>query len=320
MREKLISSYRVCGEFDLTDALLDFRIAAINKIYSEETNDFLVRCLAFFMLGIYDNEHKECLIKYFKDEDTLFLTEDNDTELRLLCGVILYNEVVENENESASVVIGTILKTLSFARSLEFLNKGILEDITESCEKAILRMRILKKTTVSKNAEIEKTITSLISAVSSLTYNQNILAEESNIHWWLKSGYSELKNKYFNEFSLFELSILGEELAKLTLLESPLSNAQSFLKEIFRETSTDEKISFSSFINEYGGKIQSPLTEDFLLYCPLLTAIKIYNETETKDSFVKKVKDKMYVDSTILYSPIEFALELYYEFMIYKLL
>ena len=47
MRDKLISSYRVCGEFDLTDAILDYRIAAIEKIYKNEDHDFFVNSLAF---------------------------------------------------------------------------------------------------------------------------------------------------------------------------------------------------------------------------------------------------------------------------------
>ena len=281
---------------------------------------FNKKIMIFIFLDICSDEHKENLIKYFKDEDTLFLTENNDIELRLLCGIILYNIVVENQHEGTCAIIGTALKTFTFARNIELMNKGILDSISKSCNDVILGMRTLKKVTVSKNADVDKTIESLINSIRTLTYNQNVLAEESDIHWWLKSGYSELKNKYFNKFKPFELALLGEELARLTILGAPLSNVLSFLKEIFKDVSIDQKISFNSFVNEYGKGIQSPLIDDTLLYCPLLTAIKIYNETETKDSFVKKVKDKMGIDTTMSYSPIEFTIELYYEFMMYKLL
>ncbi|HCO68738.1 MAG TPA: hypothetical protein DIT04_13415, partial [Dysgonomonas sp.] len=220
------------------------------------------------------------------------------------------------------------------------INPDIFEDINSYLAEEAIRERELsdlkfdnidraiKKTSQeTKEINVEKTFDEIKSRFSEIKRifkgiieNQDIIAEESDIHWWLFNGFSRLLNIPMTDLNIKEAPfIYALELANLTQYITPPVSAKEFFHKLLAEKQKDEddkqfvKDVVNQFIEKYP---QIGKKESLGAICPLTMACNYRIDLEDNQAWIKKYFSENSINMELKVS----CLDLSYQFYIENLL
>ena len=324
LESKLVSWYQVLGEHSIDQEKLNSRIEVIEEIYKNESLEFLLSCARFYLLDKADAGFLDKFMKYFDRKCPIYTIENRRTEQRILAGAILYNSVVLKNKKEYRVCIGLTFEILTFATSLEYLNKSILDEIKNIFTQTVINNREVESVSnLRSEKEVADTISKIISSFNKINKNQQVLGDELNCYGWLINDiYDGDQQKYEGRNEVELALILGKELSDCTTINLPLAKVDILMKKKFQLCGIDlaEKyFEFSDFINStLNSKVAT--ISDTSVYFPVLSAIKILADTEQSNSFLKFINDQFLIDHKLKLTIDSFSKEVYNEYLLFKLL
>jgi len=250
--------YKITAIGPVSSKQLEDRSAAITKILQEKELDFLLNCVRLYLdKPILNKEFKREFIKAFNDIDSTFL-DGSDLENSILSQAVILELLKENTKETAIVSMGLITGSLGVRRekllSFEVLQKAL--DFLNSSAQEVRQPKQLTNTagkmpqikdnpgTILEVTEHIKALNKYVKdALNQLEQQKSIyekrfeiIEEESNIHWWLFRGYSNLNDVPLKDLAPKEAPlVIALDLKKLfKKLPLPL-NAKDFLYKALKE-------------------------------------------------------------------------------------
>lgn len=158
------------------------------------------------------------------------------------------------------------------------------------------------------------------STLSQINTRFDVLSEESNILWWLFSGYSRDFDQQFNEIGLPAMSIIGpKELADLTLILPGLGHVKAHLSKSFSLAAEGKTADQSIKAIVDSGRKVGVQVEDFIPKIPenyqdlLPCLFGLHCSEEFGESWADVYKKKSKIDSDHKVSLLDFAEQLYRE-------
>jgi len=344
MISKLPEWYRVASLSSVSADTLESRSKVIASIIENKKIEWFFNCVRLYLKKSYDQEFKSELIKLFTSDDQLFQQRDNELELRVLCGSIIYEYIINDEYDN-SIALALSLLSATFDNN-EIINQDIIIDI-----KKYLRDKSIELREQSTDLDLfedfeeedegeEDTIEALKSKIDN-TYNINqineylnilinkiaILDEESNIHWWIFRGFSNYKVKPIKDLDV-EIApiILGKELSDLTkIIPGSLASEQFLLKLIndnFQEKSVNMLV-FRDVINKLEKTDKEKFVEKFKKtnignLCPIMFACQEAMKIDNEKAWIAYFETYAGLNTKTKVSIIDLAMQFYLENLLVK--
>jgi len=340
MKQKLPKWYQLASITIPEESFLDKKIEIVNKFTKDAEITWFLECIKFFFGKKVQDTFKDEFVKSILTLDSLFPQINNDLELKILSGAIIYNRIIVIDDYD-SIKLALAFTSCSFClEEKSIINPDIFEDINNYLVKEAIRERelsslnfdnidrVIKKTTQeTKEINVEKTFDEVKSRFAEIKKvfkgfieNQDILAEESNIHWWLFNGFSRLLNVPMTELNVREAPfIYALELADLTQYITPPVSTKDFFHKLLAEKQKEEdneqllKDVVNQFIEKYP---QIGKKESLGAICPLTMACNYRLELEDNEAWIKKYNS----DNSINIESKVSCLDLSYQFYIENLL
>lgn len=253
MITKLSEWYRVASLSATSAETLKYRSEVIASIIESKEISWMFNCVKLFLNKKYDEEFKAELIKSFTVSDPLFQQRDNELELRVLCGAIIHEYIIDDEYED-SITLALSLISATFENK-DIINYDIIIDAKKYLNDKSIELReqntdldLLEDIEEEVSAEVESietlkvqidnryNITQINEYLKKLNSKIDVLDEESNMHWWIFRGFSNYKAKPIKDLDIEMAPIfLGKDLSDLTkIIPGPLASEQ-FLKKLIND-------------------------------------------------------------------------------------
>lgn len=250
---------------------------------------------------IKNSEFNTELIRFFTEKDNLFLQTENEQELRVLAGAII-NEYIMSSNLENKIVLALALITALFESKAEnIINKDIIENAQKFLDEKSIELRKINDESeiintqfepdiegidaqtvpqklVDITEEISKVIIDINQKLKLLNKKSQILAEESNIHWWIFHGFSnELKIPLKEIDTIRAPIIIANELFNLTdIIPNPISSEEFLKKVIIDNIEEIKKVTIKEVINNLDMSFKQKFLNNFEKtnlgnLCPIMT-------------------------------------------------
>lgn len=346
MITKLPEWYRVASIATTSAETLQSRSVVIASIIESKEIKWLFNSVKLFLNKKYDEEFKIELIKLFTDSDPVFQQKDNELELRVLCGAIAHEYVINDEYED-SIALALSLMSATFDTK-DIINHDIINDIKVYLNDKSIELReqntdleLFEDNEEEDKVEVE-TIETLKAKIDNI-YNVNqineflkklvnkiaTLDEESNIHWWIFRGFSNYKEKPIKDLDI-EIApiILGKDLSDLTkIFPGPLASEQFLMKLIndnFQERGLDLVV-FKDVINKIERADKENFIEKFKKnnidnLCPIMFACQEALKIDDDKAWVAYFEKYSGLKAKTKYSIIDIARQFYIENLLVKCL
>jgi hypothetical protein len=234
--------YRLAG-IEPDREILPKRWAAIEE-YDPDRAGVVSLARLFYRLGKPNSEFLAAFLGSFQKTDLAFKMRDNDHELSVLAGAKLVDVIEQSEADLADLA----------ALSLVCASGGNLRpcpsvrDIPEIAAR-YLSERAIKRASLSEESADTGTNKERLAALTAsetpqkelareiqrLQRQLSIVAEESNMLWWLFSEHSRDEQQRWTKFNVPAVALMaGKELADLTtIIPGPIA-AAAFLDKVIR--------------------------------------------------------------------------------------
>jgi hypothetical protein len=332
------------------------RRKAIEKINSEEEPSFWFNTLKIALRQPVEAQFISDFSNYFKQYDESFPLADNENLISNLacCSVAQRIETNDYLSDVLSIGIQSFLfchpeATFQISDFVPFARNKWIEECTrlrsiESATLSVSTMTFTKgdvKNTVNTQeafdeikahfVKIQKDIAAVNGQVNKLiNHNENVavLAEETDMLWWVFGGRSRDTNEIFTSVE-FPISIvrLAKETAELTKILPGFANIASILAKSIDSNLKQESVKKDATLTDYVNATTDQLEKDLLAYCvpeldfatPFLTSLKIRSELGTeREAWTKVMSGKYKVNLAEATLPFELAKQLYLELMLSK--
>lgn len=248
--------------------LLPKRWAGIER-FTGSRDDIVSLTRLFYGLGKPSDTFLAAFRAVFQDADAAFQMRGNDQELVVLAGAKLVHLIEQAEMDVASMSA----LSLVCAAAQNLRHPAPVADILEKAVKYLQERSVNRSastTTVTNTLQDKELLESikdagapwdvfasafenLLNEHRSLKLELPIIAEESNMLWWLFSEYSRDMKQAWSKLSLPAAALIaGKELADLTrIIPGPIA-ATAFLDKAIRRTSSkpQAKVSVKDALND----------------------------------------------------------------------
>ncbi|PXV58833.1 hypothetical protein CLV62_14313 [Dysgonomonas alginatilytica] len=336
MKNKIARWYEASSIPMKSEEELNNRVDIIEKLSKDSSHEFDINCLKKY-LGHNNDEFNKQLSSTILDISPVFPQLNNELELKIIASAILYDKAclaIDGDN----YIIALACRLARFGKNNELLNADILEDIDNALDKYGDKIRELSNIKLdssldsvykkkkddagalvfdSENSikEVGKNLKILSTAISSLIKNNDILSEESNIHWWIFTAYSRKKNKPFTELSLPACVVLTalELYDVLSYVPQP-STSYAYLNKLLNEAHSKELKKKSTLTivdvvkaleetNSWGDNLQDADP----IICPLSYAYKLYLEHKGEEVWSTIFKIKTQLEPSTEFSTVDLS-------------
>lgn len=277
--------------------------------YAKNITSTRILELAGFFIGKVDvyAELREELNKVFQEADPTFSIKNNLLELRVLAGSLLV-ELMEGEPGSRRLVAAMSVECCKFGVPIQ---KVLIQDVVTISAKALNQMSTqvrnigsLDRPTLSPpkienfvdpnqwGPQLKDFTRSSSSAINRIEQVLAILAEESNILWWLLADFSNALNRPFKEVNPACLSLISaKELADLTVLLPGPGSASASLSRIIgnhKSKPTFKVVDAVNSLPKEWREMQPELENKLILgvLAPISLAIAKSLETDSESAWV----------------------------------
>lgn len=306
-----------------------------------EEND-IIEIVKLYFTGKCNDDFLETVVVSFYEYDNTF-SDDKIVEIRVLAGAIIY-EMIEQGNYEDIIemiemyaqmyeflgydsIVGDISKkiykdlrnrmldlreNISFdAKKIGVLGKGINFNVSEE-EEIVYDNSVVQKLTnvVKKVNELTIQMNNFSKTVSE---HESIIHEDTQILWWLLTGYSDDADIRYSDINPYKAAILvGKDLAKRVNVFPGPSSAKAVLTKVL-EFADEETGSLETYIDSLEDNIIESLLGDcdIVSRTPILMALKKKMENgegHWMNSFLKEYQIKKEK-----FSVVEIAYEMYIE-------
>lgn len=283
-------------------------------------------------------------VSLFKEIDNTF-SDDLADEIRLLAGLILCEVVKQNKWKNLIAVSEIYAQTFEFM-GYNSICKNVTNELADDFDER--RIRIREEISLNKNKiepldkninlmgtsedqeEIEynedvvnnldsilNKVNELVNQVNNANQLQNenieILREESQILWWLLTGYSDdMKMKYSEINPKIAAIIIGKDLAScVSTFPGPFPIKSILIKALDFVNTGEETFSFNEYIDSIDDNIIEELIGDAVVDTPILFALMKKAENGIRNWITSFSKKFSFRDGA--YSVIDVAYETYLE-------
>jgi len=241
--------YRMAG-IEPDGDLLPKRWAAIEE-YQPDREGIVSLARLFYCLGMPNVEFLEKFRKSFQKTDPAFKMRDNDHELSVLAGA----ELVDVMERAGSDLADLAALSLICASGGNLRPGPSVKDIPEIAarylsKRAIKRAVVEENTDPGPNKALFEALTALgapydglVKEFQRLQLQLSIVAEESNMLWWLFSEHSRDQQQRWDKLPVPAVALMaGKELANLTtIIPGPIA-AVAFLDKVIHCAKSDPPV------------------------------------------------------------------------------
>lgn len=304
------------------------RNSGLESFFENFSTEEIEEVIRLFFLGKGKAEFIAEFANYFQEQDPSF-DENNLDELRLLAGIVLYSVVLEREeDENFEIRLWSImyhflenygfssLVTNDLIKAFHNGCAGKREEVNLTVGSSVQRFkeRFFDKkngTIVGDSAYTNNTATSLQNMTEKLNelidaHNKTLantvevferLHEDTQIIWWIIGGYSDQRDKRYQELEIKEAAyLIGRDLANLISVYPGPFSAKQMIGHMLGEENRYKKVSIAEFVDG----IDDDLVDYGDVCTPLLFALSKKRESGI-GHWNKQVKDRfcMNVDQQV---------------------
>lgn len=328
--ESISNWYRAVDPNPSTE-LLNSRIEGLKQVLKTKKIEFWLDLVRLYIgVPVVDSANIEKLLEKFKKGEETIEYQNNQNLTRCLSSIALCQKLSNIDPKNNSAIALAILNSNFFGQydpyvavpvhdfaknclvsSSVFDREVKFEEIEESLDE-------LKELT-DDIPSIKKGIQSVANDIHAVIQANRALAEESDILWWVFSGYSAMMKTAFKSLNPSQsIVIAAKELAKKTSYYSCLPSAPQILKKIVN--SSIPELSLFDVVNSLNTAINEELKENLenstINFTPCLNAIKKSIESNSGEDWTVGYKqDSLNCDVKMLFSINDIAVQLYREFM-----
>jgi hypothetical protein len=286
-----------------------------------------------------EGEPRDELNRVFQEADPAFSVKDNTLELRVLAGSLLAT-VMENAKGSKPLVAALSINCGNFGIPVQ---KALIPDVgllaTEVLQTLSSTVRQIGTIGGSKleslkidnfadpnvwGPQIKEFTKTSSTAINRIEEVLRILAEETNILWWLLADYSNDLDQPFEKVSAECLCLVpAKELADLTgLLPGPLS-AKATLSKIINRRKNSPPVKLMDAVNAIPrnwreSRAGSIDMSNLGLLIPITLAVVKSLETDDKASWVPVYNKASGISAKQTYTELELAFQFYQECLLIR--
>jgi|GEM_PF-5233299 len=340
--------YRIV-EFNITDEIYKKRENAVKKIISDLDEESLLKLISILFGFSTDEALYNTFIAYFRDEDNLFKSINNDFEIRILAGCVLASLIVDGDiDENYKDLISLAVLTTFFENNCRPCPlSGFIEEFNKYLWNRSRELRIIKKPeelrvqklefqeNVSNNWSqaaaqfdlLKKSNNYLINKINDnqqrLIESFQIFSEELNVCWWIIGGSSNLLKKEFSKLkSSSPEIILAKELANFTEFNVFPPVFDSILRKVLSMVGVkySGKQVFAEMINNVPEKEIFLIKDRYIInYCPIHYALNKAIESDDNSSWLAPVKKMFNMNPNALIECGSLTKQFYLESLLIKL-
>lgn len=346
MSESIAKWFRSAG-IAVVERIVEKREQGISNFFDNGYgDDDILELVKLFFNNKCTETFLKKFVEKFAESDNTF-ANDQKKEICMLAGIVL-SRICEIKNMDDIFLMAIYAKSYYFLR-----NKPILQDIYDQImityKKAAAESReniefdygqiySLPKTVYfikkeDENFEINdgdaKKLSHMIKKINELCNfinnnycdlaNKNkILYENTQILWWLLAGYSHDAGTTYAELPLQQAALLvGKDLAEIVQIKPGLYSINNLLYKVL-DKNRDEKALFKDYINACEDSIIETMFEKLgsSIDTPILFAL--YKKMENGKYNWYKAFEKKFGKMNTEYSGMEFAYQMYFEYLMLK--
>lgn len=348
MITKLPEWYKLLNLASNNEEVLEKRSKTIIKIVKKKDIKLLLNCVKLYLNRSEPSPEFPTELMNLFLEDPMFPQSNNDLELKILAGAIIA-ECIETSKTDERIQVALALRAGLFQLpASRLINVDIIKIVDDFLQKESIQKRTLSNnptvpefnfqvalptadvaTIVAQLGKINEKLNAASASVKEvLNFSKNniaILQEESNVHWWIFRGWSNLlKMQLASVDSRTIPLIVGKELGDLTSVLPGSFNSEQFLKKMISDNIKDAKgpISLKEQINGIDKSVQllfkidasNPVSD----LCPLHLAISTALQFDDKDSWTVIFEKASSIKSSTEIEPLDIAIQCYNESVLQK--
>ena len=347
MKNKIAKWYEISSISMRSEEELDNRVNIIEQLSKNSSHEFDINCLKKY-LGYTDAEFDQQLSSTILETSPLFPQLNNELELKVIAGAILYQKACTLIN-SDNYIKALACRLAYFGKHNELLNADILEDINNALDEYGNNIRELSDIKLDPNfdsvykkkkddagtlvfdadnsvKEIAKSLKLISTTINSLVKNNEILSEESNIHWWIFTAYSRKINISFTEISLSAcVFLMAMELYDILSYVPQPSTSHAYLEKLLnyshsKELKKKSTLTITDVLEAF--KETDSWDEDLEdadpIVCPLSYAYKLYIEHKGEDVWATIFKAKTQLDPLAEFNCVDLSTQFLQEIIYLK--
>lgn len=296
--------------------------------------DHICRLVTFFVGKSSDDQALvDELNKWFQDADPTFSIRNNELELQILSGSMLAC-VIEDGKQNKQLLAGLSVLCSAFGTKEQRLffeelkitaEQQLRKQATEFRDLGDLTETDFPQTEVSDLKEFSKQVFAVFRKIERRV---QVLAEESNIGWWLVNAWIKELNSPVDTISRTRLCLVaGKELADLcVILPEPVS-ARAVLARMLAngQKGGNTKITIPQAVNATTRAWRESVntkaeTEKFSALTPISYALKKSLETTGESDWVPSFERGCQQSGKQKYTQIEIAHQFYRECLLFRAL
>jgi hypothetical protein len=337
----------------LRDDQVKSRWAGLEKFYKSVTVDNIINLVKLFYNMPVDQNFKDTFAEAFIEFDSAF-SRKNERELSILAGSILVHIAETNGNLDSFVEL--LVRAAAFGKRKAVL-KGIYLAIEQVFFNDMMKIREMDtndenfpqiqsssfaksletsgngwtpdvaKVAIKYAKDIQEGFVKLTDAFCEMRYANEVFFEDSQLLWWLTAGWSKDLNCAYTSTNIQNVClIIGKEAAELVKKFPGPYSIRGVLNrtvEDCKKASTIE-LDFAEVISvvDNAWKIRynkSYNIQKVLDLLPISAALSRSENTQSKNEWIPKYnREVCNVANELKYSPIEYAMQIYYEVLAQK--
>ena len=357
MNETLTAWYLVANP-SAEDSVIKRRWTAVQKVADTLVpKGVLELARTFYRLPSKDPDRFEELINAVREGDASFVPKERDLEITVLAGMVLFHSISLGRDK-----IGNLSALSSVVPNLGGLRKPVLPGLLDAAEQYLAdrsaQLRERQDWQSSQKLADQETTDELLTAIkanqwpvvadkledvltgyaeilavqskhiANLEASQNLLREESDMHWWLTGLHSRTLGKGFSEVPIGPASlIIGHELASLTRVPpGPLAIGAFINRALVGAHGKKNAASKSSIAAAINGLPQSVRSTwgaaascgDSVDLCPLLSGVVNSTAVDEECDWPPLFKKAQTIEPTSSLAPAVLARQMYFECLLLR--
>lgn len=353
--DKNFNEYYIEANITVPDNdILEKRWLAVEKLANKvDKEDIVNLCLSFFGFEMKE-EFLEYFCDTFKEYDSSF-SKNSNIEIRLLCGVILLQIAQVRNATNSTYLVEIIIQAAKFSNNRALADSIINEinncynidtnnirnmEVDRNSIKQVKKpTKLIAKLTGNTWDEdafnlfkeyisaTQSTLDIMKSKLDSFEQLQDLRNEESQLLWWLTTGWSETKESPYKTIDSYNGSFrVGYEISQFVRVFPGPSSVQALIQKMIEQCKeSGEKISFGDIIQNSPKDISIKIIESssnnpLLRLLPITMALNESKDTEELVEWSNKLMRCININglTEIKFTPEQIAEQLYYELLALK--
>lgn len=348
MLKNLPKWYNLATITPLESKQFESRSKVVLAIVANQSDTFFFDCIRLYLgkpttLSGFLSEFGQ----YFSEDDPMFINNgENIIECRVLAGTVI-SEVIQQGGDLGILVATTLQSALFGIDSHLMINYEIIEEAKAFLIQESIAQRERRSFTFNNKLPLikeggetaenlvghMKTVNKFVKEFFQYVDDQNaefqkrfeLLEEESNIHWWLFRGFSEVKNAPIKDLDSFESPlILSFELEKLIKFHpTPISITQLLSKSLSLVNELPKEVCLKDVVNLLNTSLKSVSSSSvfsrFGNLAPIHYALSKASELDFAENWVSSLKNSSGIDCEMNIPPLDLSVQFLTELTLTKL-